>query len=46
MTAEITAKRTGELFLFVNDAILPFNLYQPFYANNQGTAMVTVTPLK
>ncbi len=46
LTAEITAKRTGELFLFVNDAILPLGLYQPFYANNRGTAKVTVTPLK
>ncbi|KUL97425.1 hypothetical protein DK26_00150 [Bosea sp. WAO] len=46
MTAEITAKRTGELFLFVNDAILPLGLYQLFYANNRGTAKVTVTPLK
>lgn len=46
MTAEITAKRTGELYLFVNDAILPLNLYQPWYANNRGKATVTVKPLK
>ncbi|WP_332684998.1 DUF2235 domain-containing protein [Bosea sp. (in: a-proteobacteria)] len=46
MTAEITAKRTGELFLFVNDAILPLNLAQPFYANNRGTATVTVRPMR
>lgn len=46
MTAEITAKRTGELFLFVNDAILPLNLGQPFYANNEGTATVTVRPMR
>lgn len=45
MTAEITARRTGELFLFVNDAILPFNFYQPWYVNNRGIATVTVTPL-
>jgi hypothetical protein len=40
--AEITPKRTGELFLFVNDAVLPFN-WDYFYENNRGgPATVTV----
>jgi hypothetical protein len=41
--AEITARRSGELFLFVNDAVLPLpNDWQFFYNNNTGTATVTV----
>ena len=35
-TAEITARRSGEIFLFVNDAILPLpNGWQFFYNNNK-----------
>ena len=41
--AKFTARRTGALSIFVNDAVLPFNLHA-FYANNRGTARVTVTP--
>ena len=42
-TAEITARRSGELFLFVNDAILPLPKgWQFFYNNNQGEAKVEV----
>jgi hypothetical protein len=40
--AEITPGRTGELFLFVNDAIAPW-AWDYFYRNNQdGPATVTV----
>jgi hypothetical protein len=40
---EINARSTGELFLFVNDAALPVpNAWQTFYANNKGTANITV----
>jgi len=47
--ADFTAARDGELFLFVNDAMLPFPRpvwrgfdYKYFYENNDGTARVTV----
>jgi hypothetical protein len=46
---EVTAQTTGELFLFVNDAIAPVSLvpfclgWGAYYANNEGTAEVTVT---
>lgn len=39
--AQFTAPASGELFLFVNDAILP--PWQFFYGNNRGTARVNVT---
>lgn len=43
----ITATRDGELFLFVNDAVLPVTgLYGYFYDNNAGTAEVTITRQK
>ena len=43
LVAEITARRDGELFLFVNDAILPLpNDWQSFYKNNEGKATITV----
>jgi hypothetical protein len=44
LTAEIQARRDGELFLFVNDAVTPVPAWQPFYRNNKGTATVTVVP--
>jgi hypothetical protein len=34
--------RTGELYLYVNDAVLPVRK-DFFYRNNKGTATVTVT---
>jgi hypothetical protein len=42
-TTEITPRRTGHLYLFVNDAvgIPPWQRY--FYDNNKGTAIVRVT---
>jgi hypothetical protein len=46
LVAEITARRKGELFLFVNDAVLPVpKSWQYFYNNNKGTATVTVQPV-
>ena len=48
---EITARTTGELFLFVNDAVAPVGPEPPwlgwtlFYRNNHGDATVTVTRL-
>jgi hypothetical protein len=47
----LTARTSGPLFLFVNDAILPVSLFPPrlgwagYYRNNQGTSMVTVTKI-
>jgi hypothetical protein len=41
--AEITAKREGELFLFVNDAVIGIpGLYDHFYKNNRGSTKVTI----
>jgi hypothetical protein len=41
LVVEITARRTGELFLFLNDAALPVpEKWQSFYKNNIGTATV------
>ena len=48
---EFTAQSDGELFLFVNDAILPIGVkpfalgWGAYYQNNSGTAAVTVTKL-
>jgi hypothetical protein len=43
---EFTARRTGELFLYVNDAVLPIpKEWQTFYSNNVGTANVEIMPL-
>jgi hypothetical protein len=43
LVAEIAAKSTGELFLYVNDAVLMVpNRANLFYKNNTGTATVTL----
>jgi len=40
----IRATRDGELFLFVNDAVIGIpGLFGIFYSNNKGTAKVTIT---
>ncbi|TVR67473.1 MAG: DUF2235 domain-containing protein [Candidatus Competibacteraceae bacterium] len=45
-TAAITARRHGEVFLFVNDAILPLpQRWQFFYNNNEGEAIVVIKPV-
>ena len=44
--ATVRATRTGELFIFVNDAVLGFpGMYDLFYKNNQGEGSVTVRKL-
>jgi uncharacterized protein (DUF2235 family) len=46
LTADITASSSGELFLYVNDAVLMLPRWsEAFYANNRGTGTVTVTSL-
>ncbi len=45
MVADFTAAASGELFLYVNDAIQFFPFFGPFdlyYQNNSGSAQVTV----
>lgn len=43
----MTPTRDGELFIFVNDAVIGIpRLYDTFYRNNHGTAQVTVTRIK
>jgi hypothetical protein len=40
----IRPPRSGELFIFVNDAVLAIpGLYDAFYGNNKGTGKLTVT---
>jgi len=48
LEAEFTAAKDGELFLYVNDAMPGIPVFGPprwFYANNAGTARVTVERL-
>ena len=46
-TGEFTAGRSGQLFLFVNDAIGPWPDWRYFYRNNRGgPARVTLTKLQ
>jgi hypothetical protein len=46
LVAEITPRASGELFLFVNDAVLPVpESMQLFYQNNGGTADFKVEPV-
>src|SRR6185436_13831824 len=42
LRTEITARTTGELFLYVNDGIGPPFAQTLFYDNNEGTAEVAV----
>jgi hypothetical protein len=47
ISTEITAQDTGELFFYVNDAVLPLlGISEFFYGNNHGTANVRVTRLR
>ena len=44
LISDITADANGELFLYVNDAVLTLpGLTDMFYKNNSGKAKVTVT---
>ena len=46
MVAEFVAAESGEVFLYVNDAVVPFlPLFTLFYDNNTGTARVTLQRL-
>lgn len=46
LVSEIKAQTTGELFLYVNDAVLMLpGVTDLFYRNNTGTARVTVEPM-
>ncbi len=46
LVSEIKAQTTGELFLYVNDAVLMLpGVTDFFYRNNTGTAKVTVEPV-
>jgi hypothetical protein len=45
-SAQITPRASGELFLFVNDAVIGFPwLARMFYRNNVGDAQIKVEPL-
>jgi hypothetical protein len=47
LVAEITARTSGELFLYVNDAILMWpGATDLFFSNNSGTGTVTVERIK
>jgi uncharacterized protein (DUF2235 family) len=43
--AEFTPTFTGPMFLFVNDAVLPFR-WEALYSNNRGSAKVTITAIE
>ncbi len=43
---EFTPTFTGQLFLFVNDAVLPGPWLKALYENNHGTAAVTVSAIE
>lgn len=46
IVTELTARTSGELFLYVNDGVLLWpSLWKVFYANNQGRAAITVQRL-
>jgi uncharacterized protein (DUF2235 family) len=43
MVADFVAAESGEVFLYVNDAVVPFlPLFTLFYRNNSGTAQVSL----
>jgi hypothetical protein len=43
MVADFVAAESGEVFLYVNDAVVPFlPLFTLFYRNNSGTAQVSI----
>ena len=45
LEAVIKPKRSGEVFVFVNDAVIGIpGLYNLFYRGNKGTATLTITP--
>jgi hypothetical protein len=47
LISEITARSSGELFLFLNDAVWPApRALQAFYDSNEGSAVVTIRPAR
>ena len=46
LVAEITARTSGELFLYVNDTAIAFSDNACFLGNNRGTAIVSVERLR
>ena len=43
LVSEITPRKTGELFVYVNDAVLMWSGSSDlFFSNNSGTSTVTV----
>jgi uncharacterized protein (DUF2235 family) len=46
LVAEFTPRKSGELFVYVNDAVLLWpGMVKYFYGNNSGSAQVTVAPV-
>ena len=46
LVAEFTPENSGELFMYVNDALLLWRLNADFYyRNNSGTAKVVISPV-
>ena len=45
LVARIAARRDGELFLFVNDAVYPWPFTRAAYRNNGGVATINVRPV-
>ena len=46
LVAEFTPRRSGELYIYVNDALLLWpGMLTFFYGNNSGSAQVTVSPV-
>jgi len=47
LTARFTAKRDGELFIYVNDTVVGWpGSFDKYYRNNKGTAEVTVSEVE
>lgn len=46
LVAEFTPRKSGELFVYVNDAVLLWpGMVKYFYGNNSGSAQVTIAPV-
>jgi hypothetical protein len=46
LVAEITARESGELFLYANDTAIAFSDNAWFRGNNRGTALVSIERLR
>jgi hypothetical protein len=46
LVAEFTPRKSGEIFVYVNDAVLLWpGMLTFFYGNNSGSAQVTISPV-